>query len=97
MYLTGVRADYGELRNVFAEPGGRFVSERDVARNRRVTVLGDEVKELLFGEEEAVGREVMLGRSPYTVVGVMAEKGQNSSYNARDADRAPATCGKTGS
>jgi len=88
VYLTGVRADYGELRNVFAQEGGRFLNDRDVARNRRVIVLGDEVKELLFGEEEAVGREVMVGRSPFTVVGIMVEKTQNSSYSARDQDRA---------
>ncbi len=88
VYLTGVEPEYGELRNVFAQDGGRFLNERDIAHNRRVIVLGDEVKELLFGDEEAVGREVMVGRSPFTVVGVMVPKGQNSSYNARDQDRA---------
>ncbi len=88
VYLTGVRPDYGDMRNIFTEDGGRFLNERDVAGQRRVIVLGDEVKTLLFGEEEAVGREVLLGRSPFTVVGVMAPKPQNSSYSARDQDRA---------
>jgi len=88
VYLTGVRADYGEIRNVFAEEGGRFLNERDVTGQRRVIVLGDEVKRLLFGDEDAVGREVMVGRSPFTVVGIMAKKSQNSSYSARDQDRA---------
>lgn len=88
VYLTGVRADYGELRNVFAQEGGRFLNERDVAGHRRVIVLGNEVKELLFGDEEAVGRTVMLGQSPFTVVGIMVPKTQNSSYSARDQDRA---------
>jgi putative ABC transport system permease protein len=88
VYLTGVRADYGEIRNVFAREGGRFLNERDVARNRRVIVLGNEVKELLFGDEDAVGREVRVGRTPFTVVGIMTEKTQNSSYSARDQDRA---------
>jgi hypothetical protein len=53
-----------------------------------VIVLGDEVKRLLFGDEEAVGQEVFVGRTPFTVVGIMAPKTQNSSYNARDQDRA---------
>lgn len=88
VYLTGVRADYGDLRNVFARDGGRFLNSQDVAEQRRVIVLGDEVTQLLFGDEEAVGREVRVGRNPFTVVGVMAEKTQNSSYNARDQDRA---------
>ena len=93
VYLTGVRADYGDLRNVFPQAGGRFLNDRDVSDQRRVVVLGNEVKALLFGDEEAVGGEVFIGRTPFTVVGVMAEKTQNSSYNARDQDRVfvPAT------
>jgi putative ABC transport system permease protein len=87
VYVTGVRPEYGDLRNVFAQAGGRFLNEQDVADRRRVLVLGDEVKELLFGDDDAVGQEVYLGRTPFTVVGVMVEKAQNSSYNARDKDR----------
>jgi putative ABC transport system permease protein len=88
VYLTGVRPDYGELRNVFAQGGGRFINERDLSGQRRVIVLGDEVKRLLFGDDEAVGQEVFVGRTPFTVVGIMAPKTQNSSYSARDQDRA---------
>jgi putative ABC transport system permease protein len=87
VFLTGVRAEYGDLRNVFPQAGGRFLNEEDVADQRRVIVLGDEVKRLLFGEDEAVGQEVFVGRTPFTVVGVMAHKTQNSSFNARDEDR----------
>jgi putative ABC transport system permease protein len=87
VYLTGVRADYGEIRNVFPDEGGRFLNEADVAGQRRVIVLGNEVKRLLFGDEEAVGQEVFVGRTPFTVVGIMAPKTQNSSYAARDQDR----------
>jgi putative ABC transport system permease protein len=88
VYLTGVRPEYGELRNVFAQEGGRFLNEADLTGQRRVIVLGNEVKRLLFGEEEAVGRQVFVGRTPFTVVGIMAEKTQTSSYSARDQDRA---------
>jgi putative ABC transport system permease protein len=88
VFLTGVRPEYGELRNVFAEAGGRFLNEADVAGQRRVIVLGNEVKTLLFGDGEAVGGEVFVGRTPFTVVGIMAPKTQNSSYSARDEDRA---------
>lgn len=88
VFLTGVRPEYGELRNVFAQEGGRFLNAMDVQRQRRVIVLGDEVKRLLFGDEEAVGQQVFVGRTPFTVVGIMVPKTQNSSYNARDQDRA---------
>jgi putative ABC transport system permease protein len=87
VYLTGVPPNYGELRNVFARAGGRFIDERDMAERRRVAFLGDELERLLFGDESAVGRSVLIDGTPFTVVGVMVKKTQNSSYSARDQDR----------
>jgi len=86
-YITGVLPVYGELRNIIPEPGGRFLNDMDEERRRRVVVLGDGVKKLLFGDEEAVGEQVFIGAVPFTVVGVMRHKTQNSSYNSQDADR----------
>jgi putative ABC transport system permease protein len=86
-WITGVYPSYEELRNVFPEPGGRFVNELDMEGRRRVAVLGDRLKEVLFGEEDAIGREVFIGGSPFVVIGVMQKKTQNSSYQSRDQDR----------
>ncbi|HEX7049704.1 MAG TPA: ABC transporter permease [Longimicrobiales bacterium] len=86
-YVTGIYPVYGEMRNIIPEPGGRFIDALDLAHRRRVAVLGDEVKRLLFGDEDAVGKEFMLGGSPFLVIGVMREKTQNSSYNTRDENR----------
>jgi len=92
--ITGVRPVYGRLRNVIARRGGRFLNRLDMEERRRVAVLGDDLAELLFGEDgEPVGRRVQVGQVPFLVVGVMKEKTQNSSYNSRDEDRVfiPAT------
>lgn len=85
--ITGILPVYGELRNIIPDEGGRFINDLDVARRRRVAVLGDEIKTLLFGEEPAVGQQMFIGNVPFTVVGVMQPKIQNSSYNSRDKDR----------
>lgn len=85
--ITGIWPVYGEMRNVIPASGGRFVNPPDVEERRRVVVLGDEVAELLFRGEAAVGREVLVGGTPFTVIGVMQPKLQNSSYNSRDEDR----------
>jgi len=85
--ITGIYPVYGEMRNIIAAAGGRFINQRDLDERRRVAVLGDELAQLLFGDEEPVGRQVMLGETPFTVVGVMQPKLQNSSYNSRDKDR----------
>ena len=107
--ITGIYPVYGDMRNIIPEMGGRFLNAPDLANRRRVAVLGDEIKTLLFGEEEAIGQQIMIGQTPFTVIGVMQPKTQNSSYYARDKDRifmpastfrshsAPRSCSKTSS
>jgi len=85
--VTGILPVYGYMRNIIPEAGGRFINDRDVAERRRVAVLGDELAKLLFGDEAPVGRQIFLGDTPFTVVGVMRPKLQNSSYQQRDKDR----------
>ncbi len=85
--VTGIYPVYGEMRNIIPEAGGRFLNVPDQAERRRVVVLGDEIKNLLFGGEAAVGQQVIIGETPFTVIGVMQPKTQNSSYYARDKDR----------
>lgn len=85
--ITGIVPVYAEIRNIIAMPGGRFINEPDVRERRRVVLLGDEVARLLFGETDPHGRQVHVGHVPFTVIGVMQKKTQNSSYNRRDQDR----------
>jgi putative ABC transport system permease protein len=85
--ITGIVPAYGLMRNIIAEAGGRFINDRDVSERRRVAVLGDELAKLLFGDQAVVGQQVFLGDAPFTVVGVMRPKLQNSSYQERDKDR----------
>ena len=85
--ITGILPVYGLMRNIIPEVGGRFINDRDVSERRRVAVLGDELAKLLFGDAAAVGQQVLLGDAPFTVIGVMRPKLQNSSYQQRDKDR----------
>ena len=85
--ITGIYPVYGEMRNVIPAMGGRFINRLDLEERRRVAFLGDEVARVLFGEGAPVGEEVMIGNVPFTVIGVLQPKIQNSSYNSRDEDR----------
>lgn len=86
--ISGVVTEFGEMRNLIPEPGGRFVNPIDDANQRRVIFLGDELKGNIFGESDAVGKIVLLNQSPFTVVGVLKKKPQDSSYSGRDKDKA---------
>lgn len=87
VFVTGVPVQYEDLRNVFPQAGGRFLDRLDMEKRRRVVMLGNEVTDLLFGDEDPVGQQVFIDRTPFTVIGIMRKKTQNSSYNARDQDR----------
>ena len=92
--VTGVYSNYGELRNVFPQEGGRWFNDRDISERRRVIFIGDELKRVLFGDKEAVGERILVNGIPFNVIGVMQPKVQNSTYGGgRDEDRAfiPAT------
>ena len=85
--VSGIYPVYADMRSIIAEPGGRFIDDVDMKDRKRVALIGDEVKRLLFGEGEAVGKIVMVDAVPFLVVGVMQKKTQSSSYNRRDQDR----------
>lgn len=91
--VGGVYPVYQELRNTFEVPGGRWLNQRDLDERRRVIFIGNRLAENLFGEEDPVGKQVMVANTPFTVIGVLQEKIQNSSYSQRDQDRSfiPAT------
>jgi len=85
---SGTNVEFAEMRNLIAGEGGRFVDDLDVANRRRVVFLGDKLAKDLFGVDEAVGNLVTVNGVPFTVIGVMQAKEQDSSYNNRDNDRA---------
>ena len=85
--VSGVWPDFGAMRNLIAEAGGRFINPIDQADQRRTLFLGDKIAGEIFGKEPAVGKTVILGGSPFLIVGVLQKKVQNSSYNSRDEGR----------
>ena len=72
--LKGVTHGFGEMRNHIPAPGGRFLNPLDERLRRRVAFLGDEIAEEIFGQEDPIGKEILLDEVPYTVIGVMKPK-----------------------
>lgn len=82
--ISGVLPEFGEMRNLIADWGGRFINEPDVRLKRRVAFIGDRLKEDLFGGDPAVGGQILVAGTPFTVVGVMKPKEQDSNYSGSD-------------
>ena len=87
--ISGIIPEYADMRSIRPEPGGRWLNDLDVEKNRRVVFLGNKLRDFLFGENaDAIGQYVYIEETPFLVVGVMLAKTQNSSYSSRDHDRA---------
>ncbi len=87
--VCGANIEFADMRSLFAQPGGRWFNETDLAERRRVVFLGDQLEKDLFGEQgTAVGQHVRIDGTPFLVVGVLQEKDQDSSYSGRDKDKA---------
>jgi putative ABC transport system permease protein len=80
---VGSLPPFSEIRSV-ATGQGRFYNDDDNAQARNVAFLGTETKKQLFAERDALGQTIWMNGIPYTVIGVMKSKDQNSSYDGFD-------------
>ncbi|MCJ7627620.1 MAG: ABC transporter permease, partial [Longimicrobiales bacterium] len=72
--VMGTTPAYEEVRD-FRTVQGRYFTEEENRNSARVAVLGSRVRELLFPDEDPVGKMVRLGNIPFLVIGVLESKG----------------------
>ncbi len=53
---------------------GRFLSDEDCENYANVVMIGPTYKQDLFGEEDALGKTIVISGVPFTVVGIMQKK-----------------------
>jgi putative ABC transport system permease protein len=79
----GVSASFFEIRKRGLSLGTAF-DDDDEASAKRVIVMGEAVRERLFGAENPIGRQVRAGPFIFTVIGVLASKGTDVAGLDRD-------------
>jgi len=84
--VHGTTSEFGVMRTQVPQLGGRFLSADD-AEGRKVAFIGWKVASDLFGGDDAVGRTIVINRIPFTVVGVLQKKIQDSMYQGPDAEQ----------
>jgi putative ABC transport system permease protein len=72
--VFGVYPDYFQIKILTTEIG-RFLTPADNNGNLKVAVIGERVKEQLFGKKPALDKEIQIGNSFFRIVGVL--KGGN--------------------
>lgn len=77
-YITTVRGIAGDY--FIVEGGevadGRFMTDTEMQSLSKLVVLGDTVKQQLFGDSPAVGKQIKIKGHPFEVVGVMKKRGK---------------------
>jgi multidrug resistance efflux pump len=81
--VAGTVARYPDVAGLHLAEG-RFLDDEDERWTRNVAVLGADVADRLFPEEEPQGAVVRLGGSGYRVVGVLAEQDRPAGNHSAD-------------
>ncbi len=81
--VTGTTPEYLPVRNQEVASGAFFTS-RDLDTRSRVAVIGQTVATNLFGDANPVGQTIRINKSPFTVIGVLASKGQSMGGGDQD-------------
>lgn len=83
--VVGIWPSYQDFRSLMLSEG-RLIADDDEPDSNRVVVLGWAARRQLLPGQPAVGATLLIKSVPYTVIGVLAEKKQNSNYNGPDND-----------
>jgi putative ABC transport system permease protein len=79
--VRGVWPEFQRFRSLQVEEG-RLMVEEDETQSRRVVLLGYEARQQLYPGKTAIGETLVMNGLPYTVIGVLERKKQNSSYGS---------------
>ena len=84
--VTGSMPQFADIRSIPIGEG-RFYNNEDNLQARNVAILGSDAKDQLFQGRKAVAETILLNSHPYTVIGLMQKKDQDSSYDGRDINK----------
>jgi putative ABC transport system permease protein len=84
--VDGIEPEYQAIRTIDIAAGRPF-GFADEEEARRVALVGPDAATQLFGSREAIGQTLHLNGMPYTVIGQLRKKDQDSAYNGRDNEK----------
>jgi putative ABC transport system permease protein len=81
--VSGIEPQYQDIRTIELEYGRNFAApdEKQVAR---VAIVGFDTAEQLFGKRNILNETITLNGTPYTVIGKIRKKNQDSNYSGPD-------------
>jgi putative ABC transport system permease protein len=84
--INGIEPQYQYIRTIELE-SGRLFTPQDEEQVARVAIIGFDMAQQLFGKREIVGEQVAINGLPFTVVGKIRKKNQDSNYSGPDNNK----------
>jgi putative ABC transport system permease protein len=84
-FLMGATAQLPVVSDLNMQEG-RVWNDAEDARHAHVCLVGHDTAELLFGDEDPIGKEVNVGSSLYTVIGIVDKRKQPFGSGKNPAD-----------
>ncbi len=72
--LHGATPEYLDVMK-YSVASGQFFTDHHVAQRANVVVVGSDIAEALFGDNDAVGKQVKMKKQRFTIIGVLEAKG----------------------
>jgi putative ABC transport system permease protein len=84
--VHGIEPSYQQIRTIDIERG-RQLNWDDERQLNRVALVGADMAKQLFASRDPLGEPITIGGVPYTVVGLIRHKDQDSNYSGPDNDK----------
>jgi putative ABC transport system permease protein len=88
--IQGTTADFPTVRN-FAVDKGRFVTAQDVKQDKQIAMVGTDIAQRLFGNNDPIGKQIRINNVSFEIVGLMESKGSSFGSNQDDTIFVPIT------
>ncbi|NDJ19068.1 ABC transporter permease [Myxacorys almedinensis] len=88
--VTGTTPSFLSVRS-FDVAKGRFLTDLDLKRNQRVVILGSDLANRFFSDQDPIGKRIRIRNVSFQVIGVMQAKGSFLGSNQDDVAYIPLT------
>ncbi|HPR17063.1 MAG TPA: ABC transporter permease [Candidatus Cloacimonadota bacterium] len=89
--VYGVSTQYPDIKD-WELSSGTFFTEKDIKAKKKIAVLGQTIVDELFPDTDPVGQRIRIRNTPFTVIGVLEEKGESGmGMDQDDVILAPST------
>ena len=79
--ITGTDENY-LLTSGYKIAEGRNFSVDEINYGRHVIIIGKEVKNIVFGQNNAIGKVITVGSNKYKIIGILEKKGSSMGLAA---------------